>query len=376
MAAIGRILACAALLAASASPALADIRAFNTAVQNGDYRAAVAAANETWPGIDRAGPDAASVAREFGWVAMLAGQPSTALIYAKFLVEQGGALAKPDPSPAVSRVLFDWASLAAAPVATKPQARTRLLASLQQRAAAPGRDLISARAAHALHAQAWAAGDWALAGDASMLAIRFLDELGAGQTPARFELRRGLAVSSYLRVKSVDAYNAVYDVAAELATQISTTPDGPIRQRYTSEYFASVAWGDVMYGALGAARQKTTPDRRNGIRQLADILYPAPGDTALPRCRITLARNFDNPGFPFESRFRDLGGEVIYALDVEPGGLFSNPRLLVSAPHAGFAEEVADVLTSWRWRIDGNVQPPNCRMPNVHILTFEFALGK
>lgn len=376
MAFSSRILACALLLAGLSAPASADIRAFNAAVQKGDYRAAVAAANETWPALDQAGPDAASIAREFGWVAMLAGQPSAALTYAKFLVEQGGALAKPDASPAVSRVLFDWASLATAQPSAVPQARARLLASLQQRGAAPGRDLISARAAHALYAQAWAAGDWALAGDSSMLAIRFLDELGAGQTPARFELRRGLALSSFMRVKSVDAYNAMYDIGAELAALVVDTPEGALRRRYASEYFSAIAWGDVMYGALGSARQKATPDRRNTVRQLADVLYPAPGDPALPRCRITLARNFDNPGFPFKSTFRDLGGEVIYALDVEPGGLFSNPRLLVSVPHNGFAEEVADVLTSWRWRIDGGIQPPNCRMPDVHILTFEFALGK
>ena len=179
-----------------------------------------------------------------------------------------------------------------------------------------------------------------------------------------------------MRVKSVDAYNAMYDIGAELAALVVDTPEGALRRRYASEYFSAIAWGDVMYGALGSARQKATPDRRNTVRQLADVLYPAPGDPALPRCRITLARNFDNPGFPFKSTFRDLGGEVIYALDVEPGGLFSNPRLLVSVPHNGFAEEVADVLTSWRWRIDGGIQPPNCRMPDVHILTFEFALGK
>jgi hypothetical protein len=93
-----------------------------------------------------------------------------------------------------------------------------------------------------------------------------------------------------------------------------------------------------MYDALGS-RQKNTPDRRTTVRQVADLLYPAPGDPALPRCRVVLARNFENPGFPFESRFKNLGGEVIYALNVEAGGLFSNPRLLVSAPHPGFAAE-------------------------------------
>lgn len=364
----------AAALAFVTAPAFADINAFNAAVQRGDYRAALAAANETWPSIDRAGPDAATAAREFGWIAMLAGQPATALTYAKFLVEQGGALTHPDAKPQVSRVLLDWATLTAS---VTPQNRTRLLGSLQQRATTAGRDLISARAAQTLYAEAWAAGDWPQAGAAAELGIRFLDELGASTSPSRYELRRGMAVSAFMRVKSSEAYNAVYDIAAELYDQIVATPEGPIRKRLESEYFAAVAWGDVLYSALGS-RQKSTPDRRNTINagkpSIAEVLYPASGDPALPRCRVTLARNFDNPGFPFVSRYKDLGGEVIYALNVESGGLFSNPRLLVSAPHAGFAESVEDVLTSWRWRVEGATT--GCRMPDVHILTFEFTLGK
>lgn len=354
-----------------ATPASADIRAFNAAVQSGDYRAAVAAANETWPGLDHAGPDAVSVAREFGWVAMLAGQPNVALVYAKFLVEQGASLAKPDASPAVSRVLHDWANLSVAP---SPQARLQLLASLQQRGAVMGRDLISARAAHALHAQAVAAGDWVQAYDSALLAIRFLDELGARSPPSRYELRRGVAVSSFMRVKSPEAYNALYDVAAELADQVVAMPPGPGRDRLAGEYFTSVAWGDVMYGALPAAVRKATPDRRNSVRQLAEVLYPAPGDTALPRCRISLTREFKNPGFTFEPRFRDLGGQVIYALDVNPDGTFSNARPLVSAPHNGFANAMAGLVPGWRWRVDPG--QPACRTPSTHILTFEFALGR
>lgn len=371
MFAFRRILACAALIAAAVVPASADIRSFNAAVQSGDYRAAVLAANETWPALDHAGPDAVSVAREFGWVAMLAGQPNVALVYAKFLVEQGAALAKPDAAPAVSRVLHDWASLSVTPT---QQARLQLFISLQQRGAAPGRDLISARAAHALHAQAIAAGDWVQAYDSALLAIRFLDELGARSPPSRYELRRGVAISSYMRVKSPEAYNALYDVAAELADQVVATPPSPGRDRLASEYFTSVAWGDVMYGALPAAIRKATPDRRTSIRQLAEVLYPAPGDAALPRCRISLTREFKNPGFTFEPRFRDLGGEVIYALDVNADGTFSNARPLVSAPHSGFANAMAGLIPGWRWRVDPG--QPACRTPTTHILTFEFALGR
>jgi hypothetical protein len=368
--------ALAALALGLGAPAWADIRAFNEAVEAGDYGGAVLAAAETWPAVDRSSPDAAGIAREFGWIAMLAEEPSAALVYARFLVEEGPRLAHPDPSPAVSRVLLDWASLDAA---VSPLARSQLLASLNARGAITGRDLISVRAAQALHIEAWRAGDWAQAGTAAELGLRFLDEIGVSQSPARFQLRRGMAVSAFMRAKSPEAYNAVYDVAEEIHDLIIATPEGAIRDRLASEYFAATGWGDVMYSALGT-RQRSTPDRRltagANRRSIAELLYPAPGDMSLPRCRVTLARNFRQPGFPFNARFKDFGGVAVYALSVEPGGLFSEPRLLVSAPHDGMAAAVEDVIGSWRWRIDGGAQPPACRMPETHILTFEFALGR
>ncbi len=357
--------------------AQADIQAFNSAVEAGDYRGASLAAAEAWPSVDRASPDAVAIAREFGWIAMLADEPSTALGYARFLVEQGQALAHPDTTPAVSRVLFDWASLA---LVVSPQTRTRLMASLNTRAAVAGRDLISARAAQVLHAEAWKAGDWAQASQAAELAIRFLDEVGATQSPARFEMRRGMAAAAFMRAKTGEAYNAVYDVVEELHDLIAATPEGSIRDRLASEYFAAAAWGDTMYSALGERGQRSVPDRRitagAGRKPIAELVYPAPGDANLPRCRIALARNFKQPGFPFQARFKEFGGVVVYALNVEPNGVFSEPRLLVSAPHEGVAQAVEDVINTWRWRIDGGPQPPGCRMPETHILTFEFALGR
>src|SRR6185436_14844367 len=73
-----------ALLAVLAPSASADIRAFNTALKSGDYRAASAAAAETWPGLDKAAPDIAVTAREFAWVSMLAGDPGKAQAYSSF----------------------------------------------------------------------------------------------------------------------------------------------------------------------------------------------------------------------------------------------------------------------------------------------------
>lgn len=365
-----------AALAAAAQPARADIRSFNASVQAGDFRAAAADARETWLGIDRAAPDVAQVAREFAWVSMLADDPSAALVYARFLVEQGARLPHPDPSPAVSRVLFDWASLRSA---SSANARSRLYGSLRARADLPGRDLISVRAAQALQAEAWNASDWSQAEGAALLVLRFLDDIGAGETPARHEARRQAAVANFMRTRSPDAYNTLYDIAAQVHDQLAQAAPGPERDRLATEYFAATAWADAAYPAMSAIDRRQTPDRRQtsgaGRMPIADILHPAPGDGSLPRCRISLARNTKTPGFPFVSRFRDFGGVVTYALEVRPDGSFANPRLLAAAPHPDFVRATEDVMKSWTWRIEGTA-PSACRMPQVHILTLEFALGR
>jgi hypothetical protein len=372
-----RILTAAAfVLLLAYGPAHADISSFNAAVQAGDFRGATVVAGQTWPTIDRSSPNAAPIAREFAWVAMLAGEPASALIYSRFLVEQGGMLAHPDPAPAVSRVLHHWASLEAN---ASPLARASLLQSLYTRGTVSGRDLVSQRAAQALFAEAWAAGDWAQAESAAMYAIRFLDDLQAGGIAARYEARRSRAMASFMRTKSPDAYNALYDIAGEVHDQIAATSDGATRRRLAIEYYAAAAWADAFYGALGS-RQRDVADRRQSITagrpSLAELLYPAPGDTSLPRCRIALARGAESPGFPFVSRFKELAGSVTYAAEVSPSGALANPRLLAFAPHAEFVQATQAVQTSWRWRIEGTAQPPACRLPQVHIMTFEFALGR
>lgn len=306
---------------------------------------------------------------------MLAGEPASALMYSRFLVEQGGALAHPDAAPAVSRILHDWASLEAA---ASPQARANLMQSLYTRATVIGRDLVAPRAAQALFSEAWAAGDWSQAESAAMYAIRFLDDLEAGSIPARFEARRGKAMASFMRTKSPDAYNALYDIAGEVHDQIAATPDGAGRVRLAIEYYAATAWADAIYGGLGS-RQRDVSNRSASINisraPMSELLYPAPGDASLPRCRIVLARA-DSPGFPFVSRFKDLAGSVTYAVEVAPNGVLQTPRLMAWAPHADFVRATEAVQSSWRWRIDGAVQPPACRLPQIHIVTFEYALGR
>ena len=92
-------LAFAVGLTASGVPAFADIKSSIQAVRASDFRAASVVAADTWPELDKSAPEIAVVAREFAWVSMLAGQPAAAEVYSRFLVDQGAALPRPDPTP-------------------------------------------------------------------------------------------------------------------------------------------------------------------------------------------------------------------------------------------------------------------------------------
>ncbi len=351
------------------APAFADIREFNAAVTARDYRMASIVAAETWPQLDKSSPDIAVIAREFSWVAMLAGQPAAAQVYARFLLEQGAALPKPDATPAVSRVLFEWSGLAKTPTAEN---RARLLTALQQRAASPGRDLISVRAAQLLYRKSWEASEWATAGKAADLALGLMQQLGREYDLERYSLRRGRIASDFMRTRLPQTYNQMYDLAEEIygvAASIGSPSD-----QLATEFFTTTAWGDVIY--QGLRDRRNTPDRSGSVTRgrIApnDLFFPAPGEASKPRCRVTVASNSRQPEFPNRAEAYGLSGVAVYAVTLLPGGRYGEARVLGSAPHTQFAGAMDRVLPYWRWELDSRTPAGSCRMPTAQTLTIQF----
>ncbi len=363
---------CAANGLLLAAPAAADIRQFNAAVMQQDFRTASIVAAETWPQLDKSSPDIAVVAREFGWVAMLADQPAAAQVYARFLREHGGALSKPDASPVVSLVLFEWSNLAAAPTR---DVRTRLLSALQQRAGMSGKDLISIRAAQLLFARSWEADDWSMAAQAADIALRVTAEVGPEYDAVRYQMRRGRIAADFMRTRSADSYNAMYNLAEEIYAAAAARPDPASRAAFAADFFDTAAWGDVIYGALGSDR-RSIADRSGSVTRghvsTSEMFYPAPGDAALPRCRINVDSTSRQPDYPGGPAARGLNVVAAYAVTLAPGGRFSGVRLLGSAPYGQHATALDEVLPYWRWELDRATPAGTCRVPATHIVTVQF----
>jgi hypothetical protein len=351
-----------------AAPASADIREFNAAVNARDYRMASIVAAETWPQLDKSSPEIAVIAREFSWVAMLAGQPAAAQVYARFLMEQGRALPKPDATPAVSRVLFEWSALAKTPTAEN---RARLLTALQQRVASPGKDLISVRAAQLLFRKSWGACVWATAGKASELALNLMQQIGREYDLERYDLRRGRIAADFMRTRLPQTYNQMYDLAEEIYGVASSI--GSPSDQLATEFFTTTAWGDVIFEAVrgrGLTNRSGTVTR--GRISANDLFFPAPGEASRPRCRVTVASSSRQPEFPNQQAAYGLPGVAVYAVTLAPGGRYAEAKLLGSAPHAQFAGAMDKVLPYWRWELDSRTPAGACRMPTAQTLTIQF----
>jgi hypothetical protein len=351
-----------------AGTAFADIREFNAAVTARDYRMASIVAAETWPQLDKSSPQIAVIAREFSWVAMLAGQPAAAQVYARFLMEQGRSLPKPDATPAVSRVLFEWSGLAKTPTAEN---RARLLTALQQRAATPGKDLISVRAAQLLFRKSWEAGEWGTAGKASELALNLMQQIGREYDLERYDLRRGRIAADFMRTKLPQTYNQMYDLAEEIYGVAAAI--GSPSEQLATEFFTTTAWGDVIFESVrgrGLTNRSATVTR--GRISANDLFFPAPGEASRPRCRVTVASSARQPEFPNRQAAYGLPGVAVYAVTLAPGGRYTEAKLLGAAPHGQFAGAMDKVLPYWRWELDPRTPAGSCRMPTAQTLTIQF----
>jgi hypothetical protein len=357
-------------MAALAPSASADIRAFNAALKAGDYRAASAAAAETWPGLDKASPDIAVTAREFAWVSMLAGDPGKAQAYTSFLTARASTLGPGDPALVTWRVLDAWAAFALRPAS---DTRRALADALAARTAIAGKDLISLRAAQALFKDEWDAGLWRDAAAVAQSGARIARDFGRGFVDVVYQLETGRLAASFVDRATNEAVLYLNDLAVRVYAEAMTETDAGMKQRLVDAFFAADAWAEaanlrlIQQGRKSASadRPKTTSPAR---------LTPAPGDPALPECQIARAANAREPDFSANRRFQGWPGFATYRLKVAEDGRFSEVRVVGIAPYGELGVAASKGIEDWRWQFTGAVRPPSCRIPAYYYLSFQFQI--
>ncbi|HVY88335.1 MAG TPA: hypothetical protein VG942_05665 [Hyphomonadaceae bacterium] len=359
---------CLAVL--GAGPAAADIAAFNAAVKAGDYKAAAAAAADTWPTLKQSDPQIAIVAREFAWATMLAGDPKSAKTYAGFLIQPPQELGPRDPTPAVSKVLNAWIDYAIKP--TK-EARAALIGALIARAGTPGRDLISVRAAQALVSDNLADGRWQEAAEAASTGMSIVSGFGGDMSDTGLAFELDSLSASFVANPAVPAAMQLRQLTDRVLDAALAAKDPDLHDRLTRIFYSAKAWAEVSTSQLTQNRKTIEPYQS---RNPGDKLTPAPGDASLPACEISRAPGGRTPAFPAAGKFSGWPGFATYRLKVAPDGRFTDAQVIGIAPHEEFGATAGKALEDWRWTFKTAVRPPSCRMPEYYYIDLEFQVGR
>jgi hypothetical protein len=371
--ATGQLLSCLIAALVLAAPASADIKAFNAAAKAGDYKAAAAAAAEMWPAMDKTAPDIALTAREFGWIAMLAGDPRAAQVYSGFLVDSPPAAAPQEYVHVVARVLHAWADFTAAPTRETRYALARML---EERAAIHATDLISLRAAQALFQDDWSKGRWREAAASGLTGVVLLRDYGKTLADAGFRFEMGAIAATFANRPRAEAANQMRALSERVLAEALAAADPALKERLTRVYFNSNAWAHVAERMVAQEDRRFQPaPKSETARRAQKLLTPAPGDPALPECSITREASTRTPRYPSGPQFNGWAGFATYRLAVADGGRFSEIKLMGTAPHSDFGAAVDRVIEDWRWTFRDSLRPPQCRMPDYYYVEFEFRLG-
>jgi hypothetical protein len=359
--------------AALATPAFGDIAAFNAAVKAGDYKTAAAEAKTIWSTWDKADPDTAILAREFGFASYVSGDFAGAQMFGQFLKDKGATLPTPDDQPATSRVLLSAASFR---LKSDDATRKDLLDALKAREAAPGLDTTSLLASEALYKSDWAAGRFVAASDSGMLAYRIISRGGEVLAPRALEARSTAAAAGFLGGRDQQDYGQMMDTHDAIIVAIDAAKDPKRRQSLVNLSFTMEAWGNATYQFFDSAEQigSSIPmkiKRRAFTRPQYTYFPDDPGSPAGDYCQLDINERAIN--YPQSSGFSGIVGSVIVKMDIDAQGGISNVEPLASVPARQFVEAVEDAAPRLKATRAGGA--PGCSIAREnYIMTFVFRI--
>lgn len=357
------------------STAFADIKAFNAAVKAGDYKTASAEAKSTWASWDKTHADTATMAREFGFAAYVAGDFAAARDFGQFLKQSGGTLPTPDDQPAMSRVLLAAANYR---LAADDNTRNALFDALKAREAAPGLDSMSLLAGEALYRADWASGKWGMAKESGMLAYRLINRGGEALAPRALEARASGAAAGFLAGRDKEDYDQIVDTHDAIIDAIDAATDPKRREALVSLSFTVQAWSYSVYSYLNSTQQigSNVPVKvkRRDLKTPKYAYFPAEAPSAeFNECPLSLDATALH--YPSSAAFRGMVGSVIMKFDVDTEGRITKSEVLGSVPARYFADEVLRAAPRMLAKPRKDA-PVGCKIEQKNwIYTFGFRIG-
>lgn len=370
-------------VAAIAFPAAAGIPEFNEAMRRGDIKAAAAEAVEIWKTWDTTDRDTALMAREFGFITMLAGEHEAARNFGQFLADEGASLPTPDDYPLTSAVLLRAAEYKLDDGGAERQA---LLDALKARAELSGVDLITAAGAETLYGGDWSKGDWDDVIESTAIAADFFSRDADGLLPRLRRAEQIGAAANFLdqRTGTTQGRNATYGVMADVHDRIAADIDADDGGRHLAQLWPlkweAEAWAYSIEAYLTSDYEQvnslisTKLDPRRLVQPETGYVAVDPELAAFPICPGEFKGR--RMRYPSSQSFSGLVGSVLVRVETDASGKVVDTELLASVPVEAFAESVIRTISTWTYTPDRDADLRNCRVQfNSYVYKVLFVIG-
>jgi hypothetical protein len=358
-------LAAFVLAAIAAMPAFADIKAFNAAVRAGDYKTAAAEAKSTWATFDKSSPDAAIVAREFGFASLVAGDNEQARQFAAFLMDKGPALSQPDDQPMTSAVLFRVADFK---IRKGDRERAALRDALTARAGAPGVDMTSALAWEVLYIADWNSADWPNSiADADAAAAFLARENGLLVYQRKAEVHSAASTFVGSRGRITQGRNDLYDRIADVHDRIVRDIDAAGGQASRSQLWPlkwkAEAWAIAVESFINSSYEQVGSNISTRL-QPRPLSSPRFGQlpeeaSSLPGC----SGSFEGPKLFYpQSKSHEGVGALIARLETGADGKVVDVEVLAAIPDESFVSNMIKTMKAWTFKPAAGTAPGSCRL--------------
>lgn len=319
----------------AASTASADIAAFNAAIRARDFKAAAAAARETWPTIPADDPQRALIASEFAFASYMADDFAAARDLAAVVMSDPDADASLKSIAAVSHAL---ANLKAEP---SNEAADALQAALAARPPASGVDLMTYFGHLALVEYDFTRRRWKAASEAAVNARAFTEGGGDAYAPNVRMFQYLEIVARYLVTRNSKAIAELAAVRDLILADIASAKDDKDAGRFVSHYWQVAAHLASVNSAENSSRKsrRDPPAPEFNERQHRLLSPLRKGAEGAKGCGLA-ADLKKLPVYPRSAEYKRYVGTVIMAVDVRADGATYNHRLLAAAPEKDFVPAV------------------------------------
>jgi TonB family protein len=355
-------------------PAFADIKAFNAAVSKGDYKAAAAEAESTWPTLDKSRKDITVIAQEFGYAAFMSNDYAASRTYAEFTSRHPDIGTDPYLQ-AVSTVLLKLSDHR-----LKPSGKTRdeLWTAVTKRAEQEGFDNVSFFGVDSVLAWDMDRGNWMAARTTAELGVKLATVGGSYYAIPKRRLELYAGIAGYFAGNEEENFVKVRDLQHATYMDIDAAASDDAGKALLPIYWETRTWRQAMGLHMVAHRKKipadpdeTPPGAEQPAYERFERLFPSRDRDGTCKVEVVWKKQ---PEYPSSSKYQGFVGAVLVATDIDDGGNPLNVRILGAVPEKAFGPHVLELMKAAKFK-PAKDSMAGCKLARQnHRIDFDFSI--